>query len=124
MTPDDNQKKGLFATMRALLLPTCREMSRHSSRCLDDPLPFFQRVGVVVHLAFCRLCRRYRRQIRWLGTAAGRPAASEPSSPRLSEAGRERLKRSLRRQISEAAPAAPNPTPTGQPNEHGHDTHC
>jgi hypothetical protein len=123
MTPEDNRKKGLFPTARALLFPTCREMSRHSSRCLDEPLPFFQRFGVILHLVFCRLCRRYRRQIRWLGTAAGRPAASAPGSPRLSEACRERLKQSLRRQISGAAPAAFNPTPTGQPNEHGHDSH-
>lgn len=121
MTPDNNRKKGLFQTIRALLLPTCREMSHHSSQCLDGPLPFFQRVGVAVHLAFCRLCRRYRRQVRWLGAAATRHAATDPGSPRLSESGRERLKRSLRREISNAASAASNPTPTGQPNEHGHD---
>lgn len=124
MTPEQTRKKGPLSALRATLLPTCREMSGLSSRSQDGPLPLFQRIGFRFHLMMCSLCRRYRKQLRWLSKAADRPAAASPVSSRLSDSGRDRLKRELRQRTSTAAPAASQPRHPSEPHDHGHDHNC
>ena len=93
-----------------MLLPTCREMSRHSSQELDGPLPLFQRLGVGLHLACCSLCRRYRSQLQWLHKAARQDMPASPVAGRLPEARRERLKKALR---EGAAASSDHPSAAG-----------
>lgn len=121
MTQKCNHQEGPLATARATFLPTCREMSRHTSRALDGPLPLFQRLGVGLHLCFCRFCRRYWKQLRWLRRVTRKSAL--PVAPRLSEAGRSRLKHSLRTQTGSAAQGPSDPNTQTPPHEHGHDFH-
>jgi len=84
--------------LRRQLLPTCREMARLSSGRLDSPAPWPVRIGMRVHILFCRLCRRYRRQLRWLRAAAR--AGGNPNV--LGQAARDRVKQSLRRNAAGA----------------------
>lgn len=42
----------------------CREISRLVSESMDRRLPFYQRVGIMVHLARCRLCARFAEQLK------------------------------------------------------------
>lgn len=42
----------------------CKELVAHSSDFLDGQLGFRQRLAVRVHLASCRNCRRFIRQMR------------------------------------------------------------
>lgn len=109
MTPEPAPAKDRPDSWRTMLLPTCREMSRLSSRSLDGPLPLSQRLGAGLHLLFCRLCRRYRKQLRWLRQAVRKPAETAPMQ--LSVGGRERLKQALR-------PAGPDTSCSGREN-HG-----
>ncbi len=111
-----------------VLLPNCREMARTSSRRLDGALPVAQRVGRAIHLAFCRHCRRYRRQIEWIRETALTSKAHLETAPASSQALRQRLKGRLcdpgtASQSTVKPPEIPtqpipsNPDPTTNPNE-------
>lgn len=89
--------------LRGVLLPTCREMTRHSSDRLDEPVPWWRQPGIWLHLLFCRLCRRYRRQVKWIHAHASESSASAPTSPPLAADTRTRMKQKL----AAAAAAAP-----------------
>jgi hypothetical protein len=80
------------------LLPSCRDASRLQSEALDRPLTGWQRFGLVLHLAVCKWCRRYGRQLRFLRHAAHEhPEQLDDATPHsLSAEARERLKASLR----------------------------
>ncbi len=61
---------------------------------------------MAVHLLFCRLCRRYARQLRWLHCAGSiAPKTAHPPKS-LPESGRNRLKAALKQELS--ANASPN----------------
>ena len=78
----------------------CKEVSRLSSELLDRKLPFWQRMGVWVHLSMCKLCRGFRKDLLQLRNAARQHAddikmdASEPNSA-LSVEARERIQHAL-----------------------------
>lgn len=116
MTHEHNRAKGPLATLRATFLPNCREMSRHSSHSLDARLTFFQRLGVGLHLIFCRFCRRYWKQLKWLRLTAQESANTNPAIPPLSDFSRSRLKQSLRERMTTA-----NGQQAGADSEHDHD---
>ncbi|MFC1824006.1 zf-HC2 domain-containing protein [Thermodesulfobacteriota bacterium] len=81
----------------------CSEVSRMVSQSLDSSLPFFQRVGIRLHLLMCRYCSRFRRQLLLLRktiqvyTLTGEEADAAGT---LSSEAKERMKRTL----------APDPT--------------
>lgn len=113
MTDERNRTKSPWVDLRGTLLPNCREMSVHASHSLDVGLNPFQRLGVGLHLIFCRFCRRYWRQLRWLRLTARRSADAIVVVTPLSDPARHRLKQSLREEMTLAnAPgteASPRP---------------
>ena len=78
------------------IIPTCRDMSRLSSRALDDNLPVLMKVRMTIHLLFCRFCRRYARQLRWMHWGGSTPPMEVFPGELLSPKGRVRLKEALR----------------------------
>ena len=50
----------------------CREASRLMSQAMDQPLPAWQRLALVLHLAICDACRNARRQMLALRAAVAR----------------------------------------------------
>src|SRR5262249_4596810 len=90
---ESHRKGGL----RNLLL-TCRDASRLQSEALDIELSVGKRIGLWLHLAICKWCRRYGRHIRFLRSAAQESA--EPAhlcGPQsLSPEARQRIKDRLR----------------------------
>lgn len=78
----------------------CREVSKLVSESMDRELPLRQRLQVWMHLAMCRMCAGFARQLRILRRAAREnpervladPASPEPS---LSQEARERIKTAL-----------------------------
>jgi hypothetical protein len=84
-------------TVRRAVLPTCREVTRRQSDALDRNLPFFQRVGLRLHLLVCTWCRRYGKQIRFLREAMHDHPDDfcAATSQGLSPEARERMKRAL-----------------------------
>ncbi|HEX4263069.1 MAG TPA: zf-HC2 domain-containing protein [Verrucomicrobiae bacterium] len=81
----------------ATLSPNCREASRLQSEALDKKLSFSKRVGLRLHLAICKWCRRYGKQIRFLRSAAGQcPDHLTGAVPqKLSAEARERIRQRL-----------------------------
>ena len=52
--------------------PTCAEMSRLTSRSLEQPLTVKTRLKMRLHFVICAWCRRYFKQINLLHHAAPR----------------------------------------------------
>ena len=97
----------VLSRAREALLPNCREMTRRSSLALDAPVPVAQRVGMVAHLLFCGLCRRYRAQLTWLRRASKGAASTPTRRGSLPPAAGSRIKHSLRTAAASiAGPAA------------------
>ncbi len=84
----------------------CKEVSRLVSQSLDRKLPFWQRMGVWVHLSMCKLCRGFRKDLLKLRSAARQHAddikmdTSEPNAA-FSEETRERIQHALESEDSE-----------------------
>jgi hypothetical protein len=79
---------------------SCKDVTKLVSESMDRSLPIGKRVGVRLHLLFCRFCERYRRQLlllretaRHLALAGEKPGEPFPES--LSRDARERIRRSL-----------------------------
>jgi len=51
-----------------LLSQTCADAAQLISDAQEHPLPWVARVGLNMHLAICRHCRRYRRQVQLMRT--------------------------------------------------------
>ena len=69
----------LFATLKTRLVvwvwnhtPNCAEMSRLTSRSLDEPLRLKLRLQMRLHHWICAWCRRYFEQLLFLHAAAPR----------------------------------------------------
>ena len=52
--------------------PTCAEMSRLTSRALEQPLTLKMRLKIRLHFVICAWCRRYFEQINFLHQCAPR----------------------------------------------------
>jgi hypothetical protein len=81
----------------AALSIDCRLASRAQSEQFDRPLSRSERMGLRLHLFFCKWCRRYGRQLNFLHCAAHErhEKLAETSLKRLSDEARERMKRRL-----------------------------
>lgn len=85
---------------------TCKEASRLASESLDRKLTWRQRIKLWMHLAMCRLCFGFAKDIRQLRDAAQLRAADaemEAAQPevKLSAEARARMKRALLNRKSE-----------------------
>ncbi|HYE37357.1 hypothetical protein [Methylocaldum sp.] len=76
---------------------SCKEASALESKSLDAPLTQRERFGLWLHLRFCRLCRRYVRDLHFLRHAFRRARENGGLADHagLSEAARERIRRVL-----------------------------
>lgn len=88
---------------RALLwlwrqVPDCAEMSRLSSRILDEPPSLKLRFQMWLHHLICVWCRRYTQQLEFLRRAAAsfRHELATVPSRNLTAAGRQRIINRLR----------------------------
>jgi hypothetical protein len=69
----------LFASLKTRFVvwvwnhtPTCAEMSRLTSRALEQRLTFKTRLQMRLHFVICAWCRRYFKQINFLHQSAPR----------------------------------------------------
>jgi hypothetical protein len=79
----------------------CREISELVSQSMERDLPWRRRMQVWIHLAMCRLCAGFARQLRLLRRAAHEHPerlVADPSEPAavLSQDARQRIKAALR----------------------------
>ena len=102
--------------LRSTWLPTCHEVSHRHSQALDRRLRFAERCGWMLHLAFCRLCRRWGRQLRFLHQLSRRPEAGQSLHFHLPPEARQRLIRRLREAVRPPPSASHS-----SPHEHRQD---
>lgn len=82
--------------------PNCAEMSRLSSRSLEQPLSFRTRLKMRLHFLICVWCKRYQKHLQFLHRAAPQltqqldTAAHRP----LTTEARERIKFRLREAVT------------------------
>lgn len=75
---------------------TCRDASRLSSEALDRRLTLRERAALTIHLAMCKLCRRYATQVDFLRRAVARLGLRTGDiGAGLSADGRDRIRRRL-----------------------------
>lgn len=86
-------------TRKVPIIPTCRDMSRLSSEALDHHHPPLMKFRMAVHLIFCRLCRRYARQLRWLHRAGKSMPDVVLPGVQLPPTCKERIKETLRKKV-------------------------
>jgi len=48
----------------------CKKVTRLLSESLDRKLPFYQRIGMRIHLMICKFCSRYQEQLFFLRKTA------------------------------------------------------
>ncbi|MCL4181470.1 MAG: zf-HC2 domain-containing protein [Verrucomicrobia bacterium] len=77
------------------VLPSCEEITGLLSDAMDGKPSSFTRWKIRVHLAMCRLCRRYDHQLRLIRRGASLYAETELKGPGLPEALKAQLKRFL-----------------------------
>src|SRR5881394_3681397 len=77
--------------------PNCAEMSRLTSRSLDESLPMKLRVQMRLHHLICIWCQRYFRQLNYLHQAAPKFELKlpEPDGRSLSPDARRRIAQRL-----------------------------
>jgi hypothetical protein len=95
-------KKPLAALvqLRRALFPNCRETIHLQSQALDRPLSMIERCAIGFHLLYCKWCRRYGKQLRFLRLAVRHEECSlaPHSQATLSPEARQRIKEMLRAQ--------------------------
>ena len=60
------------------LMPSCKDITKHSSDYLDRQLPWWKRVGFWMHLMMCVHCRRYLEQLKLTITTLGQTKEAVP----------------------------------------------
>ena len=79
----------------------CSEVTRLISKSMDQKLPISQRIGIRIHLAMCRYCSLYKKQLELLRKIIGQAILAEgvPLPPlNLSPQARLRMKQVLAEQ--------------------------
>lgn len=78
-------------------MKSCKRASVLISASLDRRLAVRERIALFVHMALCRMCRAYHKQLLFIQSAARSVGDNdEPSAgERLSDDARERLKQRL-----------------------------
>lgn len=77
---------------------TCRETTELASRAMDERLAFGDRLAMRLHLAICKNCARFARQLRDMRRLF-RAEAVDAASPGLSDAARRRIENELQKKL-------------------------
>ena len=84
----------------------CKQVTRLVSRSMDTRLPWYQRLGVRIHLLYCVWCRRYAAQVEILRRVA-QALQSEPfdeQGPKLSDDAKDLMRQRLQEALKSPPP--------------------
>ena len=102
-TPDPNDSDSARANGLGLLNLSCRQATRLISHARDRKLSRLERLGLSIHLALCRPCRRFRRQLAYLGDLLRAEREDNPSLAPTSSAMPDDLRTRLRQRIEQSS---------------------
>lgn len=89
-----------------LILPDCKEASILTSQSLDESLPYRKRLGMKIHILFCKFCRRNNQQLQLVRELIRKRLASfdkieSKTGGNLSLESRKRISESIKRNITD-----------------------
>ena len=97
-------KHSMNIMMRVMnkLSPTCDVITQMISESIDHKISLKNRLKIRLHVMFCKLCRRYQRQLITMHTLfelrlQGEEKNILPKGPTLTTEARERIKQNLRK---------------------------
>ena len=87
------------------ITPTCDVITQKISESLDHKISLRNRLKIRLHVMFCKLCRRYQRQLVAMHTLFEIRLKKEeentlPKAPTLTSEARERIKQNLRKKLT------------------------
>ena len=85
------------------ITPTCDVTTQMISESLDHKISLRKRLKIRLHVMFCKLCRRYQRQVKTMHTLfelrlQGEEENTLPKGSTLTSEARDRIKQILRKQ--------------------------
>ncbi|MFO7542173.1 MAG: zf-HC2 domain-containing protein [Thiobacillus sp.] len=80
-------------------MTTCRETTELASRAMDERLSFADRVALRVHLAMCRNCTRFAKQLQDMRRLFREESEPHDDTPGLAVEARMRIKAELQKKL-------------------------
>lgn len=80
-------------------VPNCKEASELASRSMDEHLPLMDRLGLKMHLAICKNCRRFTEQLGQMRRLFREDRDEADATTRLSDEARGRITAELQKKL-------------------------
>jgi len=78
---------------------TCKENTELSSRSMDERLPLADRLAMTIHLAICRNCARFMKQLHAMRRLIQMDTTLDDASPGLTPESRQRIETELQKKL-------------------------
>jgi len=80
-------------------MPTCKETTELASRAMDEHLPFASRLSMHLHLAICKNCAIFARQLQEMRRLFRVETTANDDAPGLSPEARQRIANELQNKL-------------------------
>ena len=80
-------------------MPTCKQVTELASREMDDHLPLLDRLGLKMHLAICRNCRRFTVQLEEMRRLLQLETGADDDAVGLDPDARRRIETELQKKL-------------------------
>ena len=80
-------------------MPTCREATELASREMDECLSLLDRLGLKMHLAVCRNCRRFAVQLEEMRRLFRLETGADDDAMGLTDEARRRIEAELQKKL-------------------------
>lgn len=80
-------------------MKTCREATELASRALDERLSLSNRMALRLHLAICKNCTRFNRQLQDMRRLFREETAADDAAVGLAPEARQRIERELQNKL-------------------------
>lgn len=80
-------------------IKTCREATELASRAMDERLSLSHRMALHLHLAICKNCTRFNRQLQDMRRLFREESAADDAATGLAPEARQRIARELQNKL-------------------------
>ena len=80
-------------------MTTCREATALASRAMDQRLPLSNRMALRLHLAICKNCTRFNRQLQEMRRLFREETAASDDAAGLAPEARQRIESALQKKL-------------------------
>jgi len=80
-------------------MPTCKETTELASRAMDERLPIGDRIAMQMHLAICKNCMRFTRQLQDMRRLFRSGTTANDDMPGLTPQARQRIANELQNRL-------------------------